>query len=191
MQEAVPDGEGAVAVLLGLDPGIVEEIAAVATRGDGVCAVANLNAPGQTVIAGHRSAVEAAVEEAKVRGAKRAMLLPVSAPFHSPLMAPVREGMAPLLAELPISDPCVPVVCNVDARPLEKAADVRDALLRQIDAPVRWVESVECLAGELGIESFVEVGPGKVLSGLIRRIAREAKTASVGDPEAVRGLAAA
>ncbi|MDX1382187.1 MAG: ACP S-malonyltransferase [Thermoanaerobaculia bacterium] len=191
MQAAVPDGEGAMAALLGLDRSAVEEVVGGAGGEGRVCAVANLNAPGQTVIAGSRGAVESAVAAAKERGAKRAVLLPVSAPFHSPLMAPAREGMAPLLAAAPISDPKVPVVCNVDARPLRTAAEVRDALLRQIDAPVRWVESVECLVGELGIRHFVEVGPGRVLSGLIRRIASEATAISVSDPAAARELAAA
>ena len=111
----------------------------------------NLNAPGQTVIGGHREAVERAVEEAKRRGARKVTLLPVSAPFHSPLMAPARAGMEPLLAAVPLRDPRIPVVCNVDARPLERAADVRDALLRQIDQPVRWVESVECMRHQLGV----------------------------------------
>lgn len=191
MQAAVPDGAGAMAAILGLGRAEVETASAAARGRGGVCAIANLNAPGQTVIAGDRAAVEAAVAAAKQLGAKRAMLLPVSAPFHSPLMAPAREGMAPLLAEVPIRDPSIPVVCNVDARPLRSADLVRDALLRQIDAPVRWVESVECMVSELGVDAFVEVGPGKVLAGLIRRIHGDAQTASVGDPDGVRSLAAA
>jgi [acyl-carrier-protein] S-malonyltransferase len=190
MQRAVPPGVGAMAAFLGVDEAVVREIAAAAA-GDQVCAVANLNAPGQTVIAGHREAVERAIVAAKQRGARRAMLLPVSAPFHSPLMAPAREGMAPLLAEVALRDPEVPVVCNVDGRPLRRAAEVRDALLRQIDQPVRWVESIERMRSELGIGVFVEVGPGRVLTGLIKRIAPDATTQSVSDLESLRELLAA
>jgi [acyl-carrier-protein] S-malonyltransferase len=119
------------------------------------------------------------------------MILPVSAPFHSPLMAPAREGMAPLLAAVPLRDPEVPVVSNVDARPLVRAADIRDALLRQIDQPVRWVESIERMSRDLGIGTFVEVGPGRVLAGLIKRIVPDATILSVGDPESLRELLAA
>ena len=186
MQEAVPPGVGAMAAILGLDPGVVREVVETVTSAQAVCAVANLNAPGQTVIAGHRDAVESAVDEAKTRGAKRAVLLPVSAPFHSPLMAPAREAMAPLLEAVTISDPAVPVVCNVDARPLREALAVKDALLRQIDQPVRWVESIVCLREELDCSSFVEVGPGRVLSGLIRRIVPKASTASASSPDSIR-----
>jgi [acyl-carrier-protein] S-malonyltransferase len=190
MQQAVPAGVGAMAAFLAVDEPMVREIAAAAAQ-DQVCAVANLNAPGQTVIAGHRSAVERAVAEAKRRGARKAMILPVSAPFHSPLMAPAREGMAPLLAAVPLRDPEVPVVSNVDARPLVRAADIRDALLRQIDQPVRWVESIERMSRDLGIGTFVEVGPGRVLAGLIKRIVPDATILSVGDPESLRELLAA
>ncbi|HVR29850.1 MAG TPA: ACP S-malonyltransferase [Thermoanaerobaculia bacterium] len=190
MQEAVPPGVGAMAAFLGVDETVVREIAAAA-RGREVCAIANLNAPGQTVIAGHRAAVERAIDEAKRRGHRKAMLLPVSAPFHSPLMAPARDGMAPLLAAVPLRDPRVPVVSNVDARPLERAAEIRDALLRQIDQPVRWVESIERLHRDLRIGTFVEVGPGRVLSGLIKRIVPEANVLSVGDAASLRELLAA
>ena len=189
MQEAVADGVGAMAAILGLDQETVESVAAAATDKTGICAVANLNAPGQTVVAGDRSAVESAVVAAKQRGAKRALVLPVSAPFHSPLMAPARRGMEPVLADVPIVDSRVPVVSNADARPLTAAADIRDALLRQIDSPVRWVESIECLVSG-GVDSFVEVGPGKVLTGLIKRIARDTSTASVSDPDGVRAVSA-
>jgi len=190
MQAAVPAGVGAMAAFLAVDEALVREIAAAAA-GDEVCAVANLNAPGQTVIAGHRAAVERAVEEAKRRGARKVMLLPVSAPFHSPLMAPARRAMEPLLAALPLRDPVVPVVCNVDALALERAADIRDALLRQIDQPVRWVESIERMSRELGIGAFVEVGPGRVLAGLVKRIVPQATVTSVGDPDSLRDLLAA
>jgi [acyl-carrier-protein] S-malonyltransferase len=189
MQQAVPPGIGAMAAFLAVDESVVREIVAVAA-GEEVCAIANLNAPGQTVIAGHRGAVERAIEEAKRRGHRKAMLLPVSAPFHSPLMAPARDGMAPLLAAVPLRDPRVPVVCNVDARPLVRSEEIRDALLRQIDRPVRWVESVGCLSTELGVGTFVEVGPGRVLAGLVKRIVPGASIASVGDPESLRELLA-
>ena len=179
-----------MAAFLAVDESMVRDIAAAAA-GDQVCAVTNLNAPGQTVIGGHREAVERAVEEAKRRGARKVTLLPVSAPFHSPLMAPARAGMEPLLAAVPLRDPRIPVVCNVDARPLERAADVRDALLRQIDQPVRWVESVECMRHELGVASFVEVGPGRALAGMIKRIVADASITSVSDPASVRELLAA
>jgi [acyl-carrier-protein] S-malonyltransferase len=182
MQEAVPVGEGAMAAVLGLDAATVEALAAEATSGsDELCAVANLNAPQQTVLAGHRTAVERAIALAKERGA-RTLPLPVSAPFHCQLMAPARDGMAPLLAEAAIAAPQVPVVTNVDARPVCTAEEVRDALVRQITSPVRWVESVRVLADELAVELFVEVGPGTVLSGLIRRILPAALTAAVSTP---------
>jgi [acyl-carrier-protein] S-malonyltransferase len=190
MQEAVPAGVGAMAAFLAVDESLVREVAAAAA-GDQVCAVANLNAPGQTVIAGHREAVERALEEAKRRGARKVMMLPVSAPFHCALMAPARSGMEPLLAAVRLRDPRVPVVCNVDARPLERASEVRDALLRQIDQPVRWVESVECMRNQLGVTSFVEVGPGRALAGMIKRIVSDAGITSVSDPASVRELLAA
>jgi [acyl-carrier-protein] S-malonyltransferase len=190
MQQAVPEGVGAMAAFLAVDESVVREIVAVAA-GDEVCAVTNLNAPGQTVIAGHRGAVLRAIAEAKRRGARKALLLPVSAPFHSPLMAPAREAMAPLLAAVALRDPDVPVVCNVDARPLTRVAEIRDALLRQIDQPVRWVESIERMSRELGIGTFVEVGPGRALAGMIKRIVPDATVSSVGDPESLRELLAA
>jgi [acyl-carrier-protein] S-malonyltransferase len=190
MQEAVPAGVGAMATFLAVDESFVREVAAVAA-GDQVCSVSNLNAPGQTVIAGHREAVERAVEEAKRRGARKVMMLAVSAPFHCALMAPARASMEPLLAAVPLRDPRVPVVCNVDARPIERAAEVRDALLRQIDQPVRWVESIECMRDQLGVTSFVEVGPGRALAGMIKRIVPDAAISSVSDPASVRELLAA
>jgi len=189
MQEAVPAGTGAMAAFLGADESLVREIAAAAAGGQ-VCSVANLNAPGQTVIAGNREAVERAVEEGKKRGARKSMLLPVSAPFHCALMAPARAGMEPLVAAVTLRDPEVPVVCNVDARPLLRADDIRDALLRQIDQPVRWVESIEVMR-RLGVVSFVEVGPGKALAGMIKRIVPDVTIASVGDPATLRELVAA
>jgi [acyl-carrier-protein] S-malonyltransferase len=190
MQEAVPVGEGAMAAFLGLDAVAVAAIARdaeTAVPGE-VCAVANLNAPGQTVVAGHRRAVERAMALAKERGARKATLLAVSAPFHSPLMRPARLAMAELLARTELRDPRVPVVTNVDAAPVTTAAAVRDALVRQIDSPVRWVESVEWMANQAGAGAFLEIGAGSVLSGLNRRIAAGAQAAPLAEPDQLRKL---
>jgi [acyl-carrier-protein] S-malonyltransferase len=187
MQEAVPVGVGAMAAIIGLDAEAIGGIAADASQGE-VCAVANLNGPGQTVIAGHKAAVERAVGLAKERGARKATLLAVSAPFHSPLMRPAREGMAPLLAAAEFCDLQVPIVTNVDAAPVTTGEAARDALVRQIDSPVRWMESVLRMEEELGVEVFVEVGPGNVLSGLNRRIVQSARATAVSDPAHLRQL---
>ncbi|MDX1644896.1 MAG: ACP S-malonyltransferase [Thermoanaerobaculia bacterium] len=182
MQEAVPVGEGAMAAVLGLEAGEVEAVAAAAA-GDEVCAVANYNSPVQTVLAGTSAAIERAIALAKERGARRAIPLPVSAPFHSPLMAPAREGMTPLLESTEIAAPRLPVVTNVDAVEADSGAAVRDALVRQIDRPVRWVESVRRLVDGYGVARFVEVGPGSVLCGLVRRIEPGAETVAAAEPE--------
>ena len=187
MQEAVPVGVGAMAAILALDDDAVRGLVEEAAGGE-VLSVANLNAPGQVVIAGHRSAVERAVEAARERGGKPRML-PVSAPFHCPLMAPAREGLEPMLAETPFADPRVPVVTNVDAVPAASGDAARDALVRQIDSPVRWVESVEWMIGEGGVEAFVEVGPGSVLLNTVKRIRPEAGRIALGGPDALAGLA--
>ncbi|MEM7048812.1 MAG: ACP S-malonyltransferase [Acidobacteriota bacterium] len=187
MQDAVPEGEGAMAAVLGLDAADVEAVAAEAA-GDQVCAVANYNAPGQTVLAGASAAVERAVELARERGARKAVALPVSAPFHCSLMAPAREAMAELLDNTEFRDPRVPVVVNVDAVPVTRGDAARDALIRQIDNPVRWVESVSWMATEGGVEGFVEIGAGKVLAGLIRRIARGTRQISLNTADSYRGL---
>ena len=187
MQAAVPVGQGAMAAIIGLDPQAIAELAADAAQGE-VCAVANLNGPAQTVIAGHRGAVERAVALAKERGARKATTLPVSAPFHSPLMRPAREGMTPLLLAAAFADPKVPVVTNVDAAPVTTGDGARDALARQIDNPVRWVESVQWMEGTAGVEAFVEVGPGNVLAGLTRRIVAAAKVSAISDPDHLRQL---
>ncbi len=178
MQQAVPVGEGAMAAILGLE---ADEVAAIAAEaaGDEVCTVANFNAPTQTVLAGGRSAVERATVLAKERGARRAMLLPVSAPFHSPLMRPAREGLKAELDTVDFHDPKVPVVCNIDAVPISSGDAARDALVRQVDGPVRWVESIQWMAEQGSIDLFVEIGPGTVLTGLIRRIAPSAKALSL------------
>ncbi|GMU65169.1 MAG: malonyl CoA-acyl carrier protein transacylase [Acidobacteriota bacterium] len=188
MQEAVPVGVGAMAAILGLAPEAVAALVAEAAGGE-VCSVANYNSPEQTVIAGHEAAVERAMALAKDRGAKRALPLPVSAPFHCALMAPAREGLAPRLAATRFADPKVPVVVNVDAAPVTTGEAARDALVRQIDGPVRWVESVRVLHDQLGVRRFVEVGPGAVLSGLVRRIVPEAEAFSLSEPDALAKLA--
>ena len=187
MQEAVPVGRGSMAAILGLDDSDVQAAASQAS-GEEVCTVANFNAPGQSVIAGHTAAVERAIELCKEKGARRAILLPVSAPFHSPLMAPARASLTPFLRQATFEDPGVPVVTNIDAMPVKTGDAARDALRRQIDGPVRWVESVEWMAGPGEAELFVEVGPGKVLTGLNRRIAPQIKTVSLGEPEGIEKL---
>lgn len=182
MQEAVPVGVGAMAAFMGLDDQAVAAVAADAAQGE-VCAVANYNSPGQTVIAGHKAAVDRAVALAKERGARKATLLAVSAPFHSPLMRPAREGMAGELAKVAFRAPRVPVVANVDAAPVITGEAARDALVRQIDGPVRWVESVTWMAQNAGVGTFLEIGPGNVLTGLNRRIATGTVCASLSDPD--------
>lgn len=184
MQEAVPTGEGSMAAILGLDDDAVIRICE-AHDGAGVVEVANLNAPGQVVIAGNAGAVEAATEAAKAAGARRAVLLNVSAPFHCSLMQPAADRLAPELEAAGFSDPQVPVVCNVDAARIDGADAARDALRRQVTRPVRWRETLEYLAAR-GVDAFVEVGPGSVLSGLVRRtLGRGATTFRVGEPEEV------
>ena len=190
MQQAVPVGVGAMAAMIGLPASQVELIAQQAA-GDEVCAVANYNAPIQTVVAGHRPAVERAVALAKENGAKRALLLPVSAPFHCELMRPAREALTPLLEATEFHDPRVPVMTNVDAAPVITGAAARQALARQVDSPVRWVESIERMIADHGVERFVEIGPGSVLSGLMRRIARGTQANSLAEPAALMGMLAA
>ena len=187
MQEAVPVGVGAMAAILGMDADAVAAVAADASQGE-VCAVANLNGPGQTVIAGHKEAVDRAAALAKERGARKVTILAVSAPFHSPLMRPAREGLTPLLEATEFRDPRVPVVANVDAAPVATGAAARDALARQIDGPVRWVESVLFMEEGLGVEAFVEVGPGNVLAGMNRRIVKSARSTGIADPDQLQQL---
>jgi len=172
MQEAVSAGNGAMAAVLGFDPGLADEVCRESSQGE-VVAPANFNSPGQIVIAGHAAAVARAVELAKARGAKRAIMLNVSAPFHCALMQPARDRLALDLDALEITDPQVPLVNNADARIVRSAAEVRDGLKRQVTAPVRWEESMHLLLRE-GVGLFIEVGPGKVLSGLMRQIDRQA-----------------
>ena len=187
MQEAVPVGEGSMAAILGLDADAVRSVAEEASE-DQVCSVANLNAPTQIVISGHKEAVERAVELATQSGARRAVVLPVSAPFHSPLMAPAREGLTPFLENTPFSDLSVPVVTNVDAEPITSGEVARQSLIRQIDSAVRWVESIQSMAERSATELFVEVGPGTVLTGLVRKIVPGAQTVSVSQPSGLEKL---
>jgi [acyl-carrier-protein] S-malonyltransferase len=179
MQEAVPVGAGAMAAILGIEPGTVNEVCREAAQGE-VVSPANLNSPGQVVIAGNAAAVERAVEVAKKRGARRAMMLNVSAPFHCALMKPAEERLAKDLEQLEMADPRVPLVNNVDAALVRSGGAARDGLRRQVSAPVRWEESMRLLRRE-GVEIFVEVGPGKVLCGLLRQIDREAQSCRVED----------
>lgn len=189
MQEAVPVGEGAMAALLGLDLAAAEAVAAEAAQGE-VCQAANDNDPAQVVVSGAKAAVERAVDLAKARGAKRALLLPVSAPFHCALMQPAAEAMAAALAEVAIIRPSVPLVANVRAAAVEDPDEIRGLLVEQVTGRVRWRESVEFLAAA-GVTETVEVGAGKALSGMIRRIAKTIETKSVGTPDEVKALAAA
>ena len=187
MQEAVPVGVGAMSAVVGPSRADVEAACREASTEKEVVIAANFNAPEQTVIAGHAAAVARAGELLDARGAKRVLPLPVSAPFHSPLMVPARRGMEPVLAALELADLGVPLYNNVDAKPVTAADAVRDGLVRQIDAPVRWVEIVERMVAD-GFDTFVEVGPGSVLSGLVKRIARGATLVQVGTPEQVEGF---
>lgn len=189
MQEAVPVGTGAMAALLGLELAAVEAICREAAQG-AVVDVANINSPVQVVVAGHREAVERAVRLAAARGGRRSVLLPVSAPFHCRLMAPAAARLAAVLAEVPVAVPAVPVVRNVDAELTTRAEDVRDFLVRQVTAPVRWTDCVARMALE-GCRMFVEVGPGKVLTGLLRRIDPGLAGMSVEDLAGLDRLAAA
>ena len=178
MQEAVPEGVGAMAAIVGLAAEGVEEACRDAARGE-IVSPANFNSPEQTVIAGHAAAVARASEACLARGAKRAIPLQVSAPFHCALMSPARERMAPLLEDAPFSDAAIPVVTNVDAEAEASGAGLRAALVRQIDSPVRWVESVQRLARE-GVDRALEIGPGNVLGGLVRRIEKSIKVEPYG-----------
>jgi [acyl-carrier-protein] S-malonyltransferase len=188
MQEAVPVGVGAMAAILGLDLPGVEEACREASQGE-VVAAANVNSPGQVVIAGHAGAVDRASEACRKRGAKRAVRLPVSAPFHCALMKPAQDRLGKDLAALALRDPAVPVVCNIDARVVRGAEECRDALVRQVSGTVRWQQSVELLARE-GVTTFVEVGPGTVLAGLVRKTTKQARVLGVDSPESLDAAAA-
>ncbi|MDA8637357.1 ACP S-malonyltransferase [Rhodospirillales bacterium] len=186
MQQAVPVGEGAMAALLGLDLAVAQEVVDAAAEGE-VLATANDNAAGQVVISGKTSAVERAVEVAKEKGAKRAMLLQVSAPFHCPMMAPAAEVMADALSKVDVSAPVVPLIANVTAGPVSDPAEIQRLLVEQVTGMVRWRESVETMK-TMGVDTLIEVGSGKVLSGLARRIDRELTATNVGSPADVEAF---
>lgn len=189
MQEAVPIGIGAMAAILGLTDAQVVEACAQARRApdgsDESVDPANFNAPSQVVIAGHRSAVDRACVAAKALGAKRAVLLPVSAPFHSPLLAPAGERLKAALADIELLPPRIPLINNVDVAEESEPARIKDALVRQAYGPVRWVEVVQALSAK-GVDHFIEVGPGKVLSGLVKRIAPNARIDAVHDETSLK-----
>ena len=184
MQEAVPVGVGAMAAILALPADQVEKICAESAQGE-VCQTANLNSPDQTVISGSKTAVERAAALAKERGAKRALILPVSAPFHCALMQPAQDHLAIDLKSLSFHNPEVPVMCNVDAGLVTTADQSRDALIRQVTGAVQWVRSIQALVA-LGVGNFVEVGPGKVLSGLMKQIHRSSSCVNVQDEESLQ-----
>ena len=190
MQKAVPVGHGAMAAILGLDFADLREVVVEAEDGE-VCDIANDNAPGQIVISGTKAAVERAMELAKARGAKRALPLPVSAPFHSRLMGPAAEVMAEALAEVTVNEPVVPVVCNVLAEPITEAGEIRQRLIEQVTGMVRWTDCVKWLTGEGDVTHLAELGTGKVLSGLAKRIAPDATALSAGGPADVDAFVAA
>jgi [acyl-carrier-protein] S-malonyltransferase len=183
MQKAVPVGIGAMAALIGLEFDAAAAVAAEAAQGQ-VCQAANDNGAGQVVVSGDKAAVERAVEIAKTKGAKRAMLLPVSAPFHCALMQPAADAMAQALAKVSIKPPLVPVVANVLAKPISEPAEIVAALIAQVTGTVRWRESVAVMAAA-GVTRFYEVGAGRVLSGLIKRIAEGASASAIGSPDDV------
>ena len=189
MQAAVPAGQGAMAALIGVEPDVAAAIAAEAAAGE-VCDVANDNGGGQVVLSGTAAAIDRAVAIAKDRGVKRAVLLSVSAPFHCGLMRPAADAMAEALASAEIADPALPVVANILARPVDTAGAIVGCLVGQVCGTVRWRESIAWMAAA-GVTRFVEVGSGKVLSGLVKRIAPSAATATVGTPADVAGVLAA
>jgi len=187
MQEAVPVGVGTMAVIMGVEPEALAGICNEAAQGE-VVAPANFNSAGQIVIAGHTTAVNRAIEIAKGRGFRKSMLLPVSAPFHCPLMKNAADRLAATLEPIAVGQMIAPVVSNVEATPNSDPARVKELLVAQVCAPVRWESSVTNMVAA-GVASFVEIGPGKVLSGLVKRIAKEAASANVQDVAGVKALA--
>jgi len=183
MQEAVPEGKGAMAAILGLDDALVIQVCDEATQGDVVSAV-NFNSPGQVVIAGSKDAVTRATEIAKEKGAKRALLLPVSVPSHCALMKPAAERLAQRLNEITINSPSIPVINNVDVAICDNADAIREALTKQLYSPVRWVETIQKMHAD-GVDNLIECGPGKVLTGLNKRIEKTMNVFPVYDPESL------
>ena len=190
MQDAVPIGEGAMAALLGLDFAAVKALAEEASDGDEVCCPANDNAPGQVVVSGSKDAVQRVLDLAREKGAKRALMLAVSAPFHCPLMAPAAACMEEALAGIELAPPSVPLVANVTAEAVSEPEDIRRLLVEQVTGLVRWRESVKYLRNQ-GIDTLIELGAGKVLSGLTRRIDGDMTALNAGTPEEVEALLAA
>jgi [acyl-carrier-protein] S-malonyltransferase len=188
MQNAVPVGQGAMAALLGLEYDAALEVAREAAQGE-VCDAANDNGGAQVVVSGHKTAVERAVAIAQTKGAKRAVMLAVSAPFHCALMQPAADAMREALGTVTVNAPAVPVVANVEASPITDPAAIRDALVRQVTGTVRWRESVAHMAAQ-GVEAFYEIGSGKVLTGLVKRIASGASATAIGTPEDVAAFKA-
>ena len=186
MQSAVPVGQGAMAALLGLDFATAAEVAAEAAQGE-VCQAANDNDPAQVVVSGHKSAVDRALELAKARGAKRALLLPVSAPFHCGLMQPAADAMAQALADVAVLAPKVPLIANVRAEAVQDPELIRALLVDQVTGSVRWRESVLWMAAQ-GVTEFWEIGAGKALSGMVKRIAKDSLTRAIGTPEDISAL---
>jgi [acyl-carrier-protein] S-malonyltransferase len=188
MQSAVPVGEGAMAALLGLDFETAMEVANT-VAGEEVCQAANDNDPGQVVVSGHKGAVERAVEKAKLKGAKRAVMLPVSAPFHCELMEPAARAMAEALEKVDIEEPRVPIVTNVRAEGCSSPSLIRNLLVEQVTGSVRWRESVLWMAGQ-GVTEIWEIGAGKALSGMVRRIDRSVATKAIGTVKDIEALRA-
>ncbi len=186
MQEAVPVGVGAMAAILGVEPDMLADICAEASQGE-VVSPANFNSPGQIVIAGHTGAVNRAIEIAKARGFRKAMLLPVSAPFHSSLMVPAGERLAGVLEPIIVNDLCAPVVTNVEAKPNNDKSRVKELLVRQVSAPVLWDAAVREMVA-LDVTEFVEIGPGKVLSGLVKRIDKGVVAKNVEDAAGMKTI---
>ncbi|HEX9022973.1 MAG TPA: ACP S-malonyltransferase [Geobacteraceae bacterium] len=186
MQDAVPKGVGAMAAILGVEPDVLAGICREAEQGE-VVAPANFNSPGQIVIAGHAGAVARAIEIAKERGFRKAMLLPVSAPFHCSLMAPAGERLAEVLEGIAVAPLETPVVTNVEATPNQDHERIKELLVKQVSSPVLWESSVLCMI-EKGVERFIEIGPGKVLSGLLKRIAKGADVTNVEDSTTLKAL---
>ncbi|MEJ2520693.1 MAG: ACP S-malonyltransferase [Desulfuromonadales bacterium] len=187
MQEAVPVGTGAMAAILGLDLPVLEAVCREAAAGQ-VVSPANFNSPGQVVIAGHAEAVSRAIELAKQKGAKRALPLPVSAPFHCALMIPAGERLAAVLSDVAFSEMGLPVVSNVEAAANQDASRLRELLVKQVSAPVRWEETITCMAN-LGVDRYVEIGPGKVLSGLVKRMVKDCTIQNVQNMDDISSLA--
>ncbi len=185
MQEATPDGTGAMAAILGLDDAAVERICDESSHRGQVVSCANFNSPGQIVIAGHAGGVERACEAAKAAGARRAIVLPVSVPSHCRLMSPAAEGLAARLTDVPIDPPRIPVFHNVDARPHDGPEDIRAVLIAQVREPVLWTATIQLLVS-MGVMRMAECGPGKVLAGLSRRINRDVSCAALTDDETIR-----